>query len=726
MNEIDKYYLGGFFDADGCIQIEKQNQGFCLRIKFSQSNLEWCNWLLKYYPELHLEQDNRKTRVNFELRIGGKKMIPLLDTLLETSILKYPQLVKAKEFLSLIGIPGKSGEREEYYNVLRQLKLREHFGKVEDKPFERLNKYYIAGVFDGDGCIHVSKKNQSVLSFSQKSRHILDKIKEYYNLNTSVSHYKKTDVYKLTVCSKQFICVLKDLLETCKYKFPQLKQVFDTCNETGKVNDSMYQTMKDLKTIDITDKDSLTLNTLVTKKEHGDYIIQCIDYILENFSYTEILHNIKQKQIVIPRKVKNKDMKIYNPEKVEEWKVLRIDPELIFCETRADLDLYTYYRNNVSSLPFSQGRGRQVKILVRDRITSQYLGIMCLSSDVYDNKIRDTYLNWSKTDKKMDLSNLYNISCCVPLQPFGYNTAGGKLLAMLAFSKEVSSYIESKYKSPPVYMITTSIHGKSIQYKDLDCLEYIGKTKGIGTLHIPDELYDEMNNYDCKWLKSSGKKKSKLIVIQRVLSDLKLSQDLLYHGQERGVYIGKVLPIQELKKISDIVYIWKTRYAIKRVSSLYDRNLLSKDLRLYDKEYYSKNPSKIISLPKYSKNLTDVVIMDILKYKKHKDTYDEISTIISNKYNIQVTKQDVFKIMTGKLKPSVITEEYEYLIEIMKQRKTSNRSLTDSQIYFIKDCLNKKQTFRQIEEQFSKLYTTVKLNSRLVSYINTGKLHPLL
>ena len=52
-------------------------------------------------------------------------------------------------------------------------------------------------------------------------------------------------------------------------------------------------------------------------------------------------------------------------------------------------------------------------------------------------------LNVRRCKKKIRDSGA-NISICVPLHPFGFNFCGGKLLAMLAFSKEVYEYYYKK------------------------------------------------------------------------------------------------------------------------------------------------------------------------------------------------------------------------------------------------------------------------------------------
>lgn len=135
-----------------------------------------------------------------------------------------------------------------------------------------------------------------------------------------------------------------------------------------------------------------------------------------------------------------------------------------------------------------------------------------------------------------------NISICVPLQPFGFNFCGGKLLAMLAFSNEVYDYYYNKYNTKIAYIMTTSINGKSIQYSKLKCLKYIGLTEGYGTGHIPDDIINDCKTFVIqKFPKYNIKKMSKHTILNLVIKTFHLNSNILQHDQKRGIYIGFTL-----------------------------------------------------------------------------------------------------------------------------------------------------------------------------------------
>lgn len=282
---------------------------------------------------------------------------------------------------------------------------------------------------------------------------------------------------------------------------------------------------------------------------------------------------------------KTLDDMIYNFDTEEGWKETNnITPKLIFCEKKVDLLTWTYYRKRVSKLRYSSGPGRNIKILVQDTYTKKYIGIIELSSDIIALKERDTYIGWSNEIKKKKINNIMNISCCVPLQPFGFNTNGGKLLTSLCFSQEVYNYYYKKYNTPLVALITTSIHGKSIQYDRLPFLKFIGYTSGAGSIQFPNELYKlaveycNVNKIDLNCSLSSGKLKR----IELILKHLDLPKNLLYHFSKRGIYFGylnqssksfllgetEIFNVGNVGNVKQISSWWKERWLNNRIKNV--------------------------------------------------------------------------------------------------------------------------------------------------------------
>jgi esterase/lipase superfamily enzyme len=220
--------------------------------------------------------------------------------------------------------------------------------------------------------------------------------------------------------------------------------------------------------------------------------------------------------------------------------IQNIKIKLVFATSPELMDIWYFYRNNVSSIPFQKNSklvGRVIYILVKDKITDKYLGIMSLSSDIMHLEDRDDYIGWTHKNKVINkkINYLMNLSTCVSLQPFGFNFNGGKLLTKLAFSKEISDFYQEKYNQPLLGITTTGLYGKSIQYDRLKELKFVGYTKGNSTYKIPSDIIEQCKLY----LMSLGKNYSKkLFIVSQTLKELGLDKKDYMSDNQKGIYFG--------------------------------------------------------------------------------------------------------------------------------------------------------------------------------------------
>lgn len=312
--------------------------------------------------------------------------------------------------------------------------------------------------------------------------------------------------------------------------------------------------------------------------------------------------NVKQNILLLKEQKSNSFKPLFSKEYYDSlmFNSLSIDDvsniklELVFCENQKDIDIFDYYRYNVSSMPQSKTPGRILRILVRDITSKKYLGIIQFSTDLLNSELKDSNIGINPTKKgrlkKHIRDNSANLSICVPLQPFGFNFCGGKLLAMLAFSKEIVSQFNNKYESNLAMISTTSIHGKSIQYDRLKELKYIGLTHGYGTCHIDQNFYEDCIDFIKESLPNANvKKMSKCRVLNITLQKLGLDKEYLNHGQQRGIYVGftgseaKQFLLKDitefdsnlLKNIDDICEFWKKRWAAQRHQNISKNNQIN-------------------------------------------------------------------------------------------------------------------------------------------------------
>lgn len=277
---------------------------------------------------------------------------------------------------------------------------------------------------------------------------------------------------------------------------------------------------------------------------------------------------------------------IWNSTKYEDIEKILI--ELLVVENADQRDLFDYIRHRISSMPQSQTPGRTLSILVYDQYSRSYLGILQLTTDLLKSEFKDQFMGLDPNKrgrlKQHIRDHSANLSICVPVQPFGFNFCGGKLLAMLAFSIELHQFYEQRYSYPLALISTTSIHGKSIQYDRLKQLKFIGYTKGFGTSHIPQSFlikareYLRENHPECLEYKQSNWQLLKILAKKLNID----SSTLFYHGNERGIYAGwtgtdgkefllkkrQNFTRDKLQSANEITQFWMQRWARQRSTHL--------------------------------------------------------------------------------------------------------------------------------------------------------------
>ena len=750
MTENFKKYISGFFDGDGSIIIEKFNKGtgYALRIKFCQSNENVLRKIQEVYPFMHLDggiRDNREhQRCQFQLRAAGKQIEPLLNDLLSYSILKYEQILEAKKFLQYINVKDTHEQKEFIYKKLKELKTNSTI-----KPYERLSIQYIAGLFDSEGSVGIYNKSLRVKITQKSDIHILQKIADIYN------NKNKIDNYAISFYGINSLDILNDIKEYTIYKKPQINaaiKYIETLN--CELTDEIIELREKLKSI-ITYEKTIDVDPEKDKK----YLIECFE-TLNKMTTNDLMYTCKLNEIKELKVSKNYENKIFNMDWEKNWKDFNIDPQLEFCETQAQLNLYSYLKKKTSSLPTTATVGRQIRILVKDKITNNYIGLLCLSSDVYSLGDRDKYIldyNIYNLDKSELLKRYMNISCCVPLQPFGYNTCGGKLLVSIVFSKEVFDYHLKKYNEPIYGFVTTSVHGKSIQYDRLKELKLIGYTKGFGSVQIPDELYDVCKRYNNKYnIILESNRIDRFNMLKSLLKHLELPQDILQHNNKRGIYFGFLFKTQfeneydisKLQTISEKCTIWKSRWCNNRLNNLAMNNRFKKQHDLYTIELLNTIEFKPFKLPDvkdtidtivsikkeqpipkpqqqlrekkelvidYSylihKNLSDDIILEILKYKSKILTTQDVSDILKNNYNIYINRNIISKIWNCEIElPEHLqnTSEYKNMLLVQKKRTKRLTKFTEEEIEYVvsnSNSLDLTTIKNNFEDKFKKTIT---------------------
>ena len=265
-----------------------------------------------------------------------------------------------------------------------------------------------------------------------------------------------------------------------------------------------------------------------------------------------------------------------------------LDPVIEFCESPIQHDIWEFYRVFTSSISTRKGFGRLIRFLVKDKSTAKYIGIAALGEDLLMYHARDKVINWNDDARLQNLEHVMNIVCCVPLQPFGYNYNGGKLILAACFSDEVRNHFQQKYNTDLVMLNTFSINGKSVLYDRLPFVKYVGKTNGCVPAYIPDHLLAKGLSLMKAHNIPEPSRIGRFFKLKAIFSFLKMKlDDIMNSGRERGVYLGftgsaeegmKLLnnmpnafkPIQ--RSFKSLFDGWKARWALQRSRHLLLQN----------------------------------------------------------------------------------------------------------------------------------------------------------
>ena len=287
-----------------------------------------------------------------------------------------------------------------------------------------------------------------------------------------------------------------------------------------------------------------------------------------------------------------------------------VHPELV--EVRSDArtgDLFRF-ASLLWSIPVSQGYGRRLRYLVRDRANGKLIGIFALGDPVFNLRVRDEWIGWNQADRRERLVNLMDAYVVGAVPPYA-DLLGGKLVASLIASEEVAVKFEERYGSKPgrisqkqkqarlALVTVTSALGRSSVYNRLklmpnaDCetdgpiveLRKLGATTGYGHFQITDDLFSQLRRV----LQEDGHKYAdghqfgdgpnwRIRVARIGLQSLGLNPDeVLKHGIRREVYAMPIArnsreflagrdeePVYDSKTVDEISALARKRWLVPR------------------------------------------------------------------------------------------------------------------------------------------------------------------
>ncbi len=226
-------------------------------------------------------------------------------------------------------------------------------------------------------------------------------------------------------------------------------------------------------------------------------------------------------------KIANLKSKLWN-----DTDISKITPRALQVETKEQLDDWRYLIRFTSSFKNVSNPGRNMKFLVEDETTGKYLGALTVTSDFGDLGARDKYIGWTRDDRYKN-KKLNNVACgqaIIPIQPFGYNFLGGKLMALMITSDTIRNAWEEKYGDVLVGMTTTSLYGTFSQYNGLMTFKKRGKTTGQMPIKLPRPVVKRWEEY------YGEKNKDRLGGFTKIYRECGMKPKDYQHGIQRGIY----------------------------------------------------------------------------------------------------------------------------------------------------------------------------------------------
>ena len=215
--------------------------------------------------------------------------------------------------------------------------------------------------------------------------------------------------------------------------------------------------------------------------------------------------------------------------------------------------LFDTLLEKTASFSPDENPGKTLKLVVKEMNTNTIVGFIRFGSPLINSKPRNDFLG---DVPDLDIFNKraimgFNI---VPVQPFGYNCLGGKLLAAICCSHASRRMLNQKYDTEFCLFETTSLYGNikgASMYDGMrPYLRYKGDTESKFLLTLGEEIYPEMKEWfternDGEELIHKGASSRKLKMQQKFLSIIKTS--LKEHDNKAYELFSK-----EIAKASDV------------------------------------------------------------------------------------------------------------------------------------------------------------------------------
>lgn len=295
--------------------------------------------------------------------------------------------------------------------------------------------------------------------------------------------------------------------------------------------------------------------------------------------------------------LKNKDLILRHLINGKDLNIEKIDPRIVLVKPNSKYEVFFRWWNLVWwSLPYEKAYGRQARYVVWDRYHNAPIGLIGLQSPILSWNVRDEFLGIDRTERDYWVNQSLSAQRLGSLPPYN-DVLGGKLIASLLTTDKIRKDFAKKYRnkrtllenrilpSNLLFITTTGAYGKSSVYNRLKfngepVAKFIGYSKGTGTFHIPNSLFEALIDYleseNVNVGRGYGNGPSrKLRLVDEAMSRLGIKNGNK-HGVQRAVYLfpfvsnlQKVISREERPKwyqrsVPEVTAFWKNRWAFPR------------------------------------------------------------------------------------------------------------------------------------------------------------------
>ena len=142
--------------------------------------------------------------------------------------------------------------------------------------------------------------------------------------------------------------------------------------------------------------------------------------------------------------------------------------------------------------------GKTMKLIIKETNTNKIVGFVRFGSPLINSKPRNDFLGGVPDLEIFNKRAIMGFNI-VPVQPFGFNYLGGKLLAAMCCSHFARRKLDKKYDTEFCLFETTSLYGNikgASMYDGLrPYLRYKGDTQSKFLLTLGEEIYFEMRDW---------------------------------------------------------------------------------------------------------------------------------------------------------------------------------------------------------------------------------------